>query len=296
MNGLTGQQPPASSFSAAGASRRGLAAALLALGLLSAPAAADPLAEFVRLCSAPESSAEDALRFCERALDEGGRRLDARNRALLNFNAGVAALALSRNAHAVERLSEAIRLQPRMTAAYVSRAQAHEAGGRIEAALADYESAIAADPNDPGAHLGRGALLADQGAYEAAVVDLGRAIALQPDWAASFFERGRAHYALGDYTSAERDFSAVIARSPRDATAWINRGEARLAGGMARAGNDFDRAVLLAPEWGGAYYARGRFHERSGATDAANADFLRAYQLGHNAPDLVARVKALSGG
>ena len=91
------------------------------------------------------------------------------------------------------------------------------------------------------------------------------------------------------------DFSAVIGRNPRDAGAYLNRGRARAAQGRAGVHNDFDRAIALEPEWAAAWYMRGRLFDREGAVDEANADFLRAYQLGYSDPWLIERMRQMSG-
>ena len=272
-----------------------MAASILAFGLL-APlrGEAAKLEDLLQVCSSPKSSPENALRFCQMALDTG--ELGRKNTALVHHNAGLAAYDLGRFAAALASQDEAIRLDPRMARAYVSRGQVRETLGRPKDARLDYETAIGIDRKDPTAYLARGELNFAEGAWEAAVEDFSTAARLDRRWTAPLFERGRAHFALGDYARAEQDFSAVIAMDPPDATAWVNRGEARAALGSARALKDFDRAVLLAPEWGGAYYARGRYLDRAGQTEEANADFLRAFQLGHSAPDLIERVQALSGG
>ena len=59
--------------------------------------------------------------------------------------------------------------------------------------------------------------------------------------------------------------------------------------------DDFDRAIALKPEWAPAWYMRGRFFDSVGALDEANADFLRAYQLGHSDPWLIERLRRMSG-
>ncbi len=100
---------------------------------------------------------------------------------------------------------------------------------------------------------------------------------------------------MGQYQLAEADFSDVIGRNPRDAGAYLNRGRARAALGKKKAFNDLDRAVALQPEWGQAWFIRGRYREEQGDVEGANADYLRAYQLGHSDPWLIQRVRELSG-
>ncbi|MEM7529342.1 MAG: tetratricopeptide repeat protein [Pseudomonadota bacterium] len=259
-------------------------------------ARADRLADLVSQCASPRTAAADVISICEAALKADDGRLSDQNRAAVHYNAGVAALDMGREVLAEQYFDNAIQLSPDMAEAWVSRGLAQAAQGRSDAAAASYDGAIARDPDAPGPFLARGRLRAEEGQLSEAVEDYTEALAREPDWEASYFERGRVLLALGRYGEAERDFSAVIARRPRDPGPWLARGEARAANGVAAALNDFDRAVLLAPEWGAARYARGLYLEAAGDADAASADFLRAYQLGHNAPGLQERVRALSGG
>ncbi|MBK0401116.1 tetratricopeptide repeat protein [Limibaculum sp. M0105] len=250
--------------------------------------------EYLRICSDPQSTPEEALRFCQRALSDP--RLDARQRALVQMNSGIALYALGRHRDAVSAFSEALSLSPGLAGALVGRAQAQEALGDQRAAMVDYSAAITADPNAPEAWFGRAVLLRKAGRPADAVRDLDRALALRRNWAAAHFERGAAYYALGRYGEAVTDFSAALSQNPDDAAALLNRGLARSAQGASGARSDFDRAIRIAPEWGPAYAARASWHEAEGRIEAANADYLRAYELGVTDPALIERVRRMSGG
>lgn len=272
----------------------------VALGVTAVLAATDvsgqDIGRILDQCADPDTSPAEALRLCDLALDLAGDRLDAPNRARVAFNAGVAALDLGLLGRAGVRLDQAVALDPSMAAARVSRAQVRERRGDVDGALDDYARAIEVDPRSAGPRLGRGRLLLTTGRAEAALADLDAAVERAPEWAANWQARGEALFALGRYPAAARDFSTVIARNPRSATAWLNRAQARAAAGLPGAGNDFDRAVALAPEWGAAHYARGLWRRAQGEAEAADADFLRAYELGHRSADLDAIVRGLSGG
>ncbi|MEM7500024.1 MAG: tetratricopeptide repeat protein [Pseudomonadota bacterium] len=271
-------------------------AAFLAWSLSAQPVMADRLAGLVADCSGLDAEPRALLTLCEQALEADDGRLGPENRAAVHYNAGVAALDMGRAVQAQGHFDAAIALAPAMAPAWVSRGLALGAQGRVEEAVESYGRAIAADPSAPGPYLARGRLQAEQGRFEPALADYTAALEREPDWEASYFERARVFAALGRWREAEQDFSAVIARRPRDPAAWLGRAEARAANGIAAARNDFDRAVLLAPEWGAAHYARGLYLEAADEAEAAGADFLRAYELGHSAPDLLERVRALSGG
>jgi tetratricopeptide (TPR) repeat protein len=262
-------------------------------GLPAGGAAAGEVENLLAVCSNPETPVRDALNACRRVAEQG--RLDARRRALAWLNAGIAAQSLALYAEAVEAHSAAIEADPRLSAAYENRALAHEKLNQINEALADYAAAISLGPNETGAYLGRGVLMLNHGAPERALPDFGKVIELDPTLTAARYNRGLAFLQLGQNELAEADFTTVIGRNPRDPGAYLNRGRARAVQGKAGARNDFDRSIALKPEWAAAWYMRGRFLDAQGAVDEANADFLRAYQLGHSDPWLIERMRQMSG-
>jgi tetratricopeptide (TPR) repeat protein len=276
--------------------------AILAIAILGAISAglgvpetrANEIENLLALCSDPATSAGDALKACRRVAEEG--RLDGRRRALVWMNAGIAATALGRHQEAVDAHGAAIIADPRLAAAFVNRARAHEKLGEFAEALADFAAAISLKPKLPDAYLGRGALMMGRGAPERALPDFDLAVELAPDLMSARYNRGLAYLRLREHGLAEADFSAVIGRNPREAGAYLNRGRARAGLGKDSALNDFDRAVALAPEWAVAWFLRGQFHDQEGDREAANADFQRAYELGHSDPWLIERMRQISGG
>jgi len=278
-----------------------LPAAMVAAGILSGlppglpvgGAVASEVENLLALCSDPAKPPLEALNACRRVAEQG--RLDARRRALVWLNAGIAAHTLGLYAEAVAAHGAAIEADPRLSAAFENRALAYARLNRLNEALTDYAAAISLQPTGPGAYLGRGILMLEQGAPERALPDFGKAIELDPSLTTARYNRGLAFLQLGQNELAEVDFSAVIGRNPRDAGAYLNRGRVRAAQARPGARNDFDRAIALKPEWAAAWYMRGWFFDRAGALDEANADFLRAYQLGHADPWLIERMRRMSG-
>ncbi len=277
--------------------RRFLAAALVAASMLSGPpaggATANDVENLLALCSNPETPARDALSACRKVAEHG--RLDARRRALVWLNAGIAAHTLGRYAEAVEAHGAAVAADPRLSAAFENRALAYEKLNQINEALADYAAAISLRPKEPAAYLRRGILMLNHGAPDRALPDFGQAIELDLTLTTARYNRGLAFLQLGQDELAEADFTTVIGQNPRDAGAYLNRGRARAAQGRDGVRSDFDRAIALKPEWAAAWYVRGRYLDGRGAVDTANADFLRAYRLGHSDPWLIERMRTMSG-
>lgn len=252
------------------------------------------LETMLELCSNPNRSAAEALQSCKALAAQD--RLPAEQQALVWQNVGQAALELDRNGEAAQAYGRALGLLPDLVTAFLGRAEARAALGLTAPARADYDAAIARAPEVAEAWFARGVLSLSTDAPEDAVADFTKAAELDPDWTPPLFNRGIAELARGDADAAARDFSAVIALEPADAGAHLNRARARAILEDPAAAADFDRAVELAPEWSDALLARGHYREEQGATEAANEDFLRAYQLGASNPWLIERVRQISKG
>lgn len=270
--------------------RRGFLASLIICMALPASAQIENL---VSICGDPDAPPRDVVNFCQRALDSG--KLSSSAEAQVRANLGVGFFELGHYGDAVAEYTRALEDQPNMIGAYVNRARAYERLRRLREASDDYAQAIRIDPRAADAFLGRGALLLGHGDPGRSIADFNRAIDLQPSWVAPYFNRGMAHYRLGMWPEAEADFTTVIQRNPSDAAAYLNRARARAAEGRAEAGADFDRALELDPEWAGGWFARGQYWDRLGNREAANRDFLRAYELGYPDPWLIERVREISG-
>lgn len=273
------------------------AAAALALAALPAVGAAGPLENMVEICADPDRSPAEALKFCQNAMEH--RSMDRQPpgvRARVLLNAGIAAYELGRFSEAADSHTRALDNDPTLGAAHAGRARAYERMGRRADALADYNAAVRYSPNDANVFLGRGVLRLAERDVRGALEDFDRAVQLEPDWTAPYYNRGVALSLLGEFARAERDFSTVLSRHPDDAQALVNRGKARTALGDRGAGADFDQALRLRPEWGAGWYARAEYFDMIGQREAANADYLRAYQLGHSDPKLIERVQGLGGG
>lgn len=272
--------------------RRVLISGAAAFGVSIAPAMAQ-LQNAVEVCGNPKAEPRDIVHFCRMALDTG--KLDALAAAQVNANLGVGYFELGNYDAAVSAYSEAIAGAPEMVAAYVNRARAHERLGQPDKAAVDYSKAIELDSRAADAWLGRGVLMLRHGRTKQAISDFTEAVRTAPHWSAARFNLGTAYLETGAFAEAEGQFSEVIQGDPDDAAAWASRGRARAGLGDPQAEADFDRAVALEPESGSVWFARGKYHDERGAREAANADFLRAYELGYADPWLIQRVREISG-
>lgn len=264
----------------------------LAMMLAASPGWAD-LRNFVDVCGNPDAPTRDVVNMCQQALATG--RLGPKASAQVRANLGAGLNEMGQYSDAVAELTLGIETAPRMVALYLNRAKAFEKLRRLTEAAADYDTAIRLDRDAADIYMSRGVMLLTHGDPARSIQDFSQAINLEPSWTGPYFNRGVAQFRLGDNLAAERDFSVVLQRNTSDAGAYLNRGRARAALGRADAGLDFDRALEIEPEWGGAWFARGQYFDALGNREAANQDFLRAFELGYPDPWLIRRVREISG-
>ncbi|MEM8792438.1 MAG: tetratricopeptide repeat protein [Pseudomonadota bacterium] len=266
---------------------------LLTLFLLVAAPAAFAESVVLKACANPNMPAADTIRFCQEALQDRG--LDTSTRARVLTNLGVGLAEQGRHSEAILNFGLATSADPGLTVAYTYRARSNEALGRLQDAYADFATALEVAPEDASIWAAQGAMLLRQNRIAEAEGNLSRAIELDPRNLSARYNRGLALLSLGDPVAAEADFDSVLEISDNDAAALLNRGQARALQGEESALADFDRAVDLAPDWGAAYYARGRYLDGAGDKERADTDFLRAFELGVSNPFLIERVRQISG-
>ena len=86
----------------------------------------------------------------------------------------------SRYKSRLARLDEAVRLEPRFTAAHIARGKIYDSVGDRERALADYNQAIRSSPEDANAYYGRATVYAALGEEKRAIADFDRSLDLSP--------------------------------------------------------------------------------------------------------------------
>ncbi len=115
-------------------------------------------------------------------------------RALNHFNQGVDYQEQGRPDLAIEEYTQAIKIEPQLTEAFMNRGLAHALQGRYLQALTDFNTAIESRPDSANLHFWRGAVYAETGQREPAIADMEKALdlGLDPDTeqdAASILER-----------------------------------------------------------------------------------------------------------
>ena len=216
---------------------------------------------------------------------------------------------------AIERYSNAIRLNPQLPPAHNNRGNAYEALGKQELAIQDYSKAIELNPLYAGAYNNRGLAYVDKGDLDRAIRDYDRAIELNLAFALAYCNRGLAYMKKGEHDRAIEDFDRAIALSPNDAKAYEYRGIAyghrsefdhaiqnfdrairldfgdadafgnrgyayMLKGELSRAIGDYDQAIARNPKQPIAIYNRGVCWLLLGIWERSQVDLATAQELG----------------
>ena len=125
--------------------------------------------------------------------------------------------------------TEAIRLDPKYTAAYVSRGGAYHGKGDMDHAIADSTEAIRLDPKYATAYVNRGASYHRKGDMDRAIADYTEAIRLDPKDAYAYVGRGLSYEKLADFTRARSDFNTALGLSQKGTTWPQDKARERLA-------------------------------------------------------------------
>jgi tetratricopeptide (TPR) repeat protein len=98
---------------------------------------------------------------------------------------------------------------------YVNRAVMKVALGRIDEAMADYNSGLALDPELGDGYVDRGAALITLKRYEEALVDINKGIALGQTYEqVGYYNRGVAEFLMGRVPEAYYDFKKALEIAP----------------------------------------------------------------------------------
>ncbi|MEU0657489.1 tetratricopeptide repeat protein [Streptomyces lavendulocolor] len=243
-----------------------------------------------RLCAAPATAVEDALRDGIGACTEGAVQARRWARALAEAGEdtddgplcrlGAACLeALDDPARSVVGVLDLLvaRAGPDDRAhALAARGRALYDAGRYEDSLADFDRALALGPS-PRAYTGRALAHRARGDLDAALADHDRAVGLATRKARPLAHRGETHRRAGRYAEALADLDQVVGLDP----AWVwpraSRAQVKHAlGRPAEALADLDLALGMDPDHLWSLVRRAQVRRALGDTTGALADLDRA--------------------
>lgn len=170
--------------------------------------------------------------------------------------------------------THAMRYAPDNLMAYVNRADALIAGGRVTKAAADYRAAKAIyqrtrRPIAP--------MPVEETALRQELARLSAAVAAHPESADGYMMRGIFYASHQETAAALSDFNRGIVLEPANESAYINRGILfGQSGRMEEALADADKALELRPGWEFAHLIRGNLLMEAGRFEEAAADYTAA--------------------
>ena len=125
------------------------------------------------------------------------------------FDEGMADFVDHNYGRSIERLSEAIELDPDFTLAFKSRGAAYLRSDQTEAAIADFDTVIRIDPDNARAYHLRGLAYEKTGDDEKAMSDFDKAIELKSDYGAVYYSRANLNNRMGRTDRATEDIRMV---------------------------------------------------------------------------------------
>jgi tetratricopeptide (TPR) repeat protein len=181
---------------------------------------------------------------------------------------------------AIADFTEAIALNPNLSATYMLRGRALCAGVVQVIAVGDNFSAVTTIV------AGETLSSAQQQAFDRAIADFTQAIRLDPNNAVVYNERGRVYIDKRDQNKAIADCNQAIKLNPNYALAYRNRGLAYSSKkDYDKAIADYTQAIRLDLNLARAYSNRGFVYYNKGDNDRAIADYEAALRIDPNHPN-----------
>jgi protein O-GlcNAc transferase len=185
-----------------------------------------------------------------------------------------------RTSDAIEKLTEAIQLQPNFPEAHHQLGVAHHAAGDYSAAFACIRTALQQRPRYAVALNSLGITYQATGDYPRAMESFRAALAIQGDLQWALINLGTLLSAGGKDAEAIEMLQRAVRIDPKHAGAHNNLGAAlRQAGRLDEAMVEYSEAIKLRPDFPAAFNNLGRVLMDSGQTELALGYFRRALEL-----------------
>ena len=149
--------------------------------------------------------------------------------------------------------------------------------GRLQDAIAVYDTVTRMLPRWEGAYNDRGLLYQELHDLARALADFNRALDLNPKTPIVLNNRGNNYDLAGERKRALADYGRALDIDPAYANAHLNRAKTYFdMGNMTAALRDLDLTIELQPTMGDAFYTRGRVYDQMGRSDEALRDYSAA--------------------
>jgi Zn-dependent membrane protease YugP/Flp pilus assembly protein TadD len=184
-----------------------------------------------------------------------GRRPSKATTAAVDRNNAAAALLKNGNLEtAVVEYSEAIRLQPKLVAAYCGRGTCLTQLRRFDEALIDLDAAIRILPGVAAFLSSRATIHIHRGNFDRALIDCNEALRLTPESTDALCCRSVVWLRIGQFQKAIDDANQALQSDPNSFIAFNNRGTTLLKiGDYHQAEADLREAIRMKPEFPNPY-------------------------------------------
>ncbi|MDB5973399.1 MAG: hypothetical protein JWR07_159 [Nevskia sp.] len=203
------------------------------------------------------------------ALADLGRAIELaaeKDRAAIYFNRGETYLGAGDVDHALDDLTRAIMLDPKLENANLERAEVYLGKGDSAGAMPDLDRAIQLNPHSSRAYTARCWARTTLQRGKAALADCDAAIDADPNDVEALMTRAAVNLNTDQFAAAIRDYSAVLKRWPDRAVAQYGRGLARRSAGDATGGAvDMAAAIRLDPAVGANFTLRATVEKTTAA-------------------------------
>jgi tetratricopeptide (TPR) repeat protein/V8-like Glu-specific endopeptidase len=199
------------------------------------------------------------------------------------FLQGVEKHALGNRQKAIADYTQAIKLNPKFAAAYVTRGYARYQANDFAGSITDFDQGISANINFEEAYNGRGNSKAALEDAKGAFADYDHVVRVNSKNSVAYANRANARIALGDPQGAITDCEYSIRLNPNNATAYSNCGDAYTAvGKKTKAFEYLDEAIRINPSDSMIYNNRGITYFKIGKNKEAVSEYTQALSLDPN--------------
>lgn len=184
---------------------------------------------------------------------------------------------------AIDKLNQAVEINPDNDEAYFQRGLAWMYKGSLERAKDDFTRALVTNPQNSVAFANRGTVWFDLGDYDKAVEDFSRSLELNPENTVTLINRGNAYYKRRDYDLSLWDFNRALELDPQSYRAYLGRGNTFYQQEeIEKALDDYTMALRINPANYEAYYNRGNIYFDREEYRLAIVDYETAISLNPN--------------
>ena len=200
---------------------------------------------------------------------------------------------------AERRFSTIVEIEPQFARAWAGRGQARMMQGELEDAMVDYDRAVSLRPNVGSIYGQRAMVRVSMGDFQGAKNDSLRALELDDEQINAHLVLGRVRASENDYDAASEHFRTAISLAPEDGGVYWWRGryhrDVLLDGSAAYA--DFSYAIELEPARASYFLDRGILLARAGQYAEAKFDFEEAISLSQDPklPTIIERAEEWLG-